>query len=223
MKKDIFPDTLKTWIERKLLEGDAGRGAVNCHVMEIYSVPLGVYCRGIPARDLGDPEDLVRGFFSDRLDREDFFENWQSSDLRLRRWLMNAFAFYLKEQRRKKIRDQRLQPLEIDPLGSTEETDKAIDKAFAISIVRKALADARDVCAAKGLHQHWEIFYRHYYEGLNYKDFIDEYGVTSLRAAEMARSAASRFRRSLRLTIASDGARESEIDDEIESFLDATA
>ena len=171
MKKDVFPDTLKTWIERKLLEGDAGRGAVNHHVMEIYSVPLEVYCRGIPARDLGEPEDLVRGFFADRLDRENFFDDWKASDLRLRRWLMNAIAFYLKEQRRKKIRDQRVQPLEIDPFGTPEETDKATDKAFAISIVRKALEDSRAVCATKGLEEHWKIFYRHYYEGPQLQGF----------------------------------------------------
>src|SRR5882672_12709738 len=96
-KKDVFPRTLGTWIGRKLQEGKAGRAEVNRHLMSVYAWPLQVYFRGSSDRWLGEPEDIVQGFFADRLDREEFLPGCQESGLRLRRWLMNGFCFYLKE------------------------------------------------------------------------------------------------------------------------------
>jgi hypothetical protein len=98
-----------------------------------------------------------------------------------------------------------------------------MDRAFAVSIVREALLEAKRTCASKGLQKHWEIFYRHYYEGSSYADFIDEYGVDAAKASDMARTVAAKFRAALRDLIASDGALESEIDEEIGALLEISA
>ncbi len=223
MKKDVFPQTLNTWIERKLAEGAAGRAELNHFVMRVYADPLRVYCLGTPGRYLGEPEEVVEGFFADRLGRADYFRGWKESGLRLRRWLMNGFGFYLKELRRERLQQSHEKPLEesSEPgegdFAAGVETE--MDRAFAVSIVRQALLDTRRACESKGQSRHWQLFYQHYYEGRGYAELVKEHLVEPARAAEMARTAATKFKRALRDLLAGDGALESEIDEEIENLL----
>jgi hypothetical protein len=226
MKKDVFPSTLNTWIGERLREGDRGRPELNRYVMQVYAEPLRVYFLGARDRSLGEPEEVVEGFFADRLGREGYFREWEASGMRLRRWLMNGFGFYMKELRREKRKDGRSR--EIDETNEPQSEDSAkqveaeMDRAFAASVVREALRQARDACRDKGLSRHWDVFYKRYYEGLSYADFVKEYGIDADRASEMARTAAGRFRAALREVLASDGARESEIDEEIRGLLEAS-
>lgn len=224
MKEDVFPRTHNTWIGRKLLEGVAGRNELNRHVMEVYADPLRVYFLGTPDRRHAEAEEVVEGFFADRLARGDFFDDWKMSGLRLRRWLMNGLGFYLKELRRARKRGNRSQALDEErdaPLeDSSKDVEREMDRAFAIAIVRQALGESRRACAAKGLERHWEVFYRHYYQGQGYGEFAPEFGVEAAKASDMARTAAGRFRDAMRDLLASDGALESEIDQEIEMLLE---
>ena len=106
MKKDVFPETQNTWIGQRLREGKEGLAEINRHVMNVYAFPLRVYYHGTPHRWLGEADDVIQGYFADRLAREDFFKEWLKSGLRLRRWLINGFGFYLKELKKKRRRER---------------------------------------------------------------------------------------------------------------------
>ena len=226
MPSDAFPPTLSTWIDARLADGELGRAEVNRHIMLVYAEPLRIYALGTRSGHLGDAVDLVQGFFADRLGRPGYFRGWRESGLRLRRWLMNGFGFYLKELRRERRKQGSEQPLEEE--GAPPEVDgevprlaEEMDRAFAISVVREALQAGEASCRAKGQTQHWEIFRRHYYDGLEYASFVGEYGLAPARAAELARTAAGKFKSALRDLLARDGALESEIDAELDSLLEA--
>jgi DNA-directed RNA polymerase specialized sigma24 family protein len=221
VRQDIFPSTQRTWIEVTLGQTGKDRLEVNRHVMSLYAHPLRVYFLGTSVRWLGDADDVVAGFFADRLARDDFFADWKRSGLRLRRWLMNAFSFYLSEQLRQRKRDRRMTgPIpELGTLGASPE--RLLDRAFGQSIVGEALKSAQAECASKTLTEHWGIFVRHAYDGLPYEQIGPAFGVTPERAAVMARTAARHFRRALRDLLQADGASEIDADNEIKDLLAA--
>ena len=222
MPRDVFPSTLLTWISHRQDEGATGRREINRHVMAVYGEPLLIYLRGHTLRWLGEPEELIDGFFANRLDREDFFAKWQASGLRLRRWLMNALNLYLMEVRRSRQQTARGRSAELDDEQWTggDSPEKIVDRAFAQSIVRQALQQAQQRCKAKRLEEHWGVFMRHYYEGQKYDAFAGEYGVEPARAAIMARTATRVFRAALRNLLARDGTAPERIDEEIQALLE---
>jgi len=221
--KEQFPTTLNTWLDRQLADSDHGRARINRHVMEMYAWPLTVYFRGTRDRWLGEPEEIVQGFLADRLDRPTFFSDWQNSGLRLRRWLMNAFCFYLAEQKRKQRRDGQSESLPEDAATDDGDPHSEMDRAFIVSVVRQALRDTQRKCSEKGLDDHMQIFVRHYYDGQPYQSIASDFGVAPPRAAVMARSAARNFKAALRDLLSCDGAASGEIDAEIESLLETAS
>jgi DNA-directed RNA polymerase specialized sigma24 family protein len=222
MRPNAFPTTLHTWISRRLVVGGEGRAEVNRHVMSVYAWPLAVYFRGTRDRWLGEAEDIVQGFFADRLAREHFFVDWLQSGLPLRRWLMNAFCFYLNEVKRKRKRDR------VDAQPSDEHVDTGakpedvLDRAFVVSVIRRALQQTHERCAAQGLEQHWRIFIRHHYQSAGYQQIAEEFGVDVPRAAVMARTAARKFRDVVRDLLMRDGAPPDHVDGEIQTLLEVT-
>lgn len=222
---DLFPRTQYTWIGQRLEQGSDGRSEINHHVMSVYTWPLEIYFRSLRAHWLGEAEDIVQGFFASRLDRDDFFQDWLESGLKLRRWLVNAFCFYLKEVRRERKRSEREEPLIDEGEGRADVPADEIDRAFAVAIVREALLETRRSCEARGLGEHWKIFHAHYYEGKPYAEMIasGEFGdLDAVRAATMARTAAGRFRTVLRGLLRRDGSTTSHVDREIAALLEVT-
>ena len=61
---------MRTWIGDRLAGGCAS--AVNRHIMDVYARPLKIYYMGTSDRWLGEADDIIQGFFADRLAREDF-------------------------------------------------------------------------------------------------------------------------------------------------------
>lgn len=220
MGRNVFPETMNTWIGRRLDEGDDGRAALNAHVMETYAFPLRVYFLGTNARWLGEPDDMVAGFFADRLDRADFLPRWRESGLPLRRWLMNAFCFYLNESRRRHQRDQP-GPESAEEIAYEGDADAAVDRATIVSFVSRAINRSRETCQQDGLDVHLDIFLRHHIDGHDYRSLAAEFGVTADRAAVMARTASRHFKRAMREVVASDGVGDADVDDEIRSLLDS--
>lgn len=219
MKQDAFPNTLNTWIGNKMDAGDLGRRDINRHIMEVYGWPLLVYLRGHSGRHLGEPEEIIHEFFADRLDREDFFTQWQQSGLHLRRWLMNALNFYLKEHRRRlNTREKPASEIAEDLKTTNERPEMAMDRAFAQSIVAEALTRACEQCEGQGLGPHWAIFIQHFYHGRKYEDVAPDFDVDPARAAVMARTASRTFRSVLRDMFDRDGAAPDEIDQEIHTL-----
>jgi len=215
---DVFPATMVSWIDARLMDGAAGRLEVNRHIMSVYHFPLRVYFMGTRDRWLGEPEDVVQGFFASRLSKEDFLAQWRGSKLKLRQWLINAFCFYLKEMHRARRRDARNVAQAEEPVFEPKHAE-AFDRAYVVSVVREALKKAQETCEAEKLGPHWEIFVRHYYNGQAYSDFAKEFGVDASRAAVMARTARTKFQSTLRTMLSRDGTG-ADPDDEIRSLLE---
>lgn len=216
---DVFPATMNSWIDGRLLDGVRGRQEVNRHVMDVYAFPLKVYFMGTRDRWLGEPEDVVQGFFASRLSKGEFFQNWRASGLRLRHWLINGFCFYLKELRRAKKRALPNTSSYSDPEDDDPGPRQAFDRAYIVSLVREALKRSQNVCELEGLGVHFEVFVRHFYQGQAYGDFAKDLGVDAARAAVMARTARSKFQATLRGMINQDGTG-SDIDEEIRALLE---
>lgn len=220
MASDAFPNTLNTWIGKKLEQGTIGRTELNRHIMEVYFVPLQVYFKGCSDRWIGEPEDIVDGFFADRLGRRNFFADWQQSRKRLRRWLINAFCYYLMEQRRARKKDAGMGELPDELPSFAGNPEEEVDKAFAYAILQRALVRARELCESQGLGEHWKVFEAHQCNGLPYSECATQLGVEPTRARRMARTARDKFRESLRELLADDldGATTEKIDMEIHSL-----
>ena len=236
MAQDVFPATLNTWIAGQLQQGQTGLLNVNHHLMSTYAWPLKVYYLGTNARTLGEADDVVEGFFANRLSQNDFLGKWQASGMRLRRWLMNAFCFYLKELRRHErprvaagaggASDRGASADRgfdtnggIQLAAASEDPEVAFTRAAAISFVQRAMQQAADECHAENLDQHWEIFQRHHLDGRCFADISREYGVNAARATVMARTATRKFRNALRDVLAADGVSPDQIDEEIQLLL----
>ena len=221
--RDVFPNTMGTWIDQRLAEGAPGRELVNTHVMSIYAHPLKVYFLGSSLRSLGEPDEMVDGFFASRLSREGYFEQWRESGLRLRRWLMNGFLFHLREEIRRQRRDGK-SSLGQDPVmpgGSGPDDD--FDRAWAIAMVRDAWTDAARSCEQDGFGDHWRLFIRHHVDKLPYKEFVHEFDVTPSQAAVMVRTATGRFKTAVRDRILMDGVHENDVNDELQRLMEIMA
>jgi len=104
MPVDHFPSTHATWIDAQLTiaeragahteDGQSARRALQQHLMQRYHEPLRAYVRGSSMRQLGDADELVGGFFADRVGAHGFLADWRESRMPLRRWLMNGISFY---------------------------------------------------------------------------------------------------------------------------------
>ena len=220
MRPNVFPTTLHTWLGSRLVLGKEGRADVNQHVMSVYAWPLTVYFRGTRDRWLGEPEEIVQGFFADRLAREHFFSDWLQSGLPLRRWLINAFCFYLSEVKRARKRNE----IDFEPpdeqVDAGAKPEEILDRAFVVSVVRRALQQTHDRCATQGLEQHWRVFIRRHYQGAGYQEIAMEFDIDTARAAVMARTAARKFRDALRDLLMRDGATPEHVDSEIQTLLE---
>lgn len=221
-KPDHFPATQVSWIGRQLDTGDTGRLEVNRHIMQVYAKPLTYYFLGSRERWLGEPEELVNGFFADRLGQPDFLEKWRGSGKRLRDWLKNAFCFYMRERIRARHRGTAGGVPPAEEPATEDEAARAFDRALTQSMVRRALLAAEEQCAAEGLRKHWEVFERHQLLGQEYKSFARELGIEPARAVVMARTARNKFVAALRQVVAADAATP-DVDDEIVSMLEDMA
>lgn len=217
---DAFPSTAQAWIEAQLELGELGRAEVNRHIMETYSLPLSIYYRGGWRGRHGEPDDVIAGFFADRLGRGAFFQQWLGSGLRLRVWLRNAFSFYMKEVLRGVRRDSRILTLapEVDIGDNSSSVDQLMEQAFARSIVQRALRITRDECRRAEQMRHWEVFCLHFLEGKSYPEIANS-EVTASQAAVLVRVVVRRFRAALRVQLIRDGVRIENLDGEIQALM----
>ena len=222
MATDVFPKTMRTWIERKLDLDDEGRRELNAHVMQTYAWPLRVYYLGTNLRWLGEPEDVIDGFFADRLARPDFLDRWRASGLLLRRWLMNGLCFYLMELRRERQGDREVREPASEPVTFSGDPHVEVDRAAVVAFVQQAMQVAHARCVAEGLDAHWHAFVRHSVDGVPLANIGAALNVDSARAAVMARTARRKFRAALRDVLLGDGVAPERVDDEILSLLEVS-
>jgi hypothetical protein len=219
MAPDVFPATLNTWINLQLPQGAGGRLNVNHHVMSTYAWPLKVYYLGTNSRWLGEPDEVIDAFFASRLEHEDFLAKWQASGLRLRRWLMNAFCFYLMELRRERRRNEPSSEPAEEHATFTGDPDAVMDQESARAFVRQAMQLAEQACRQENLEAHWQVFLRHHLDDVPFDEIGKEFNVDAARAAVMSRTATRKFRSALRDVVARDGISPDRIDEEIQSLV----
>ncbi len=188
-------------------------------LMRAYYEPLAAYLSATTFRSLGDPRDVVRGFFADRLSREQWLEDWRASDLRLRRWLMNGLLFFCKEERRREHRGSGDGSAEAPPNLDGESPERVFERTYARVTVQRAIESAADLCGQEGYSAHWEFFRRHHLEGDSLVDLAERSGRTVGQVTGMVRTAASRFRRVLAESLVRDGASPEALEAEIASML----
>lgn len=219
-KSNAFPETPRTWICAQLERGEDGVARANHHVMDVYAEPLKVYFRGSSYRTLGDADENVNAFFADRLGRPDFLTKWEASERPMRYWLLVAFRFFLLEQIAQRRTPETADILTSEPpaafLGSAADE---FHREVARSIVRQAALTAEASCRADGLSEHWDIWIRHQLHGRALVDIAAEMGLAPTRVKVMARTAANRFRRTMREIVSWPGATREMVDEEIHEML----
>lgn len=217
MKKQHFPQTL-TWLGREIAAGRLD--AVREHVMSVYRRPLRIYFLGHSGRWKGDPDELVNGFFADRMGRDDFFEKWQASGRRLHRWLITAFHLFIQEEWQREKRFRRFERFDpsFDVSGFTEDRGAELDKLRVESIARRVMEETERACRSEGMGKHWEILERHLIEGRPYSEFCEEFGVSREQAAVMIRTPKRRAAAILREILEHDGVEPDRIQQEIQDL-----
>lgn len=214
-----FPDTRATWIGAELRAGRLDE--VNRHLMTVYRECLCLYLRRTPLRRLGDPDDLVQGFFANRLSRPDFLTRWTESEKRLRHWLMNAMKFYLRETLRKEQRGREVQVDEVIAIvDSSSDPEAEFDRAYRAAVVRDAGRRTAAECERRGQLDHFKIFLRHRKDGETYAEIAPDFGLTAEQAAVRARIAESRFAMYLRETLRRELPPHERVDQTIRDLLD---
>lgn len=219
---DAFPSTLVTWLSNRLREGDDGLLDAARHVMEVYAEPLRIYFMGSSFRSMGQADDLVGGFFADRLSRPNFLQRWIESGRPLRYWLIVGFKHFLYEQARLQRRHD-AHTLSDSVTGDDSGPIHIFDREVARALVAEASRRAEEHCLENKLSDHWRLFRRHVVDGLPFASIAPEFGVSPERAAVMARTAAHRFKRTLRELVAWEGAADEQIDQEIAHLMEALA
>ena len=219
MVKDIFPKTESTWIVERIRQGADGMPELRRHLMQVYAAPLRVYYLAVSSSKSADPDEVINGFFSDRLSKDGFLLGWQRHGSRLRRWLQNALLFYLKEQSRR----DRVRSTQSDHDWEEEPDHSPLmisaEREFAIQLVRQALAVTQEQCEAKDLRTHWACFHSYYVCDRTCEALSREHGCSPERVWVMVRTCARRFKNTIRDFLIQDGVPAEEVDSEIQILL----
>jgi len=210
---DHFPSTHATWIDAQLTiidEAGAGASAGNAahrslarYLMERYREPLRAYVVGSGLRELGEPDELVAGFFAHLLATPDSLMRWRTSGLQLRRWLMHGMAFHGRSLRTDAARNRERGSLDALAAAGAEpaHTDDgvhAFDRAWALALVNEAHRLAHAECVERGLLDEYEVFRLHVGEGLAYAVIAPRTGRTTQQCANATRRVGVMLRDALR-------------------------
>ena len=220
-KGEAFPSTQMTWLGSVLGAGESGRRQATEHVMSVYAHPLRVYLRGSTFRELGEPDEIVHGFFASRLSRDGYLLDWLASGRQLRYWLLTGFRHYVYEQIEAQRRHTRPRGPGPDPPEPPIDAEQAFHRESGLAIVREAYRRAEAACAADGQNDHWRVFEEHHLKGRSYGPIALELGFDERRTAVMARTAAGKFRRALRELVSWPDAGTAEVDQELRDLMEA--
>ena len=221
-----FPTTQATWLLTLVRacvadESSAKSAAIaQVFVMDRYAGPLAVFVRGSSLARLGEPAEIVNGFFASRLSDAEFLRAWDRSGMRLRRWLMNGILFYgqglARDGARANGRSAMLPAAEWSRLeGEATTAEVDFERAWAMAVVREATARAENELHAEGRTVDFEIFRRHAIDGQPYAAFARELGRSEQQCAGATRLVAQRVRVRVAELLREEGVPEAEIDDEI--------
>ena len=224
-----FPETQTVWIADRLSEGEAGLMLANGYVMESYVRPLSIYCSKIGlARSVRiDADDLVHGFFANRLSNSEYLKSWLTSGLRLRQWLRNGLHFYVLELRRQNaaqlgklgphIGDQAL-PEEVPSEGAAH--DHEFERAWALAALDLAMKETKEGLEKRNRRDEWEMFCSHHVEGVPHAIIGERFQLSTAQVAQRTFAVGAQLRDELYGILRKDGALRSEIDVEVRSMME---
>ena len=224
-----FPETQTIWISDRLSEGEAGMMLANGYVMESYVRPLSIYCSKIGlARTVRiDADDLVHGFFANRLSNSEYLKSWLTSGLRLRQWLRNGLHFYVLELRRQNaaqlgklgphIGDQAL-PEEVPSEGAAH--DHEFERAWALAALDLAMKETKEGLEKRNRRDEWEMFCSHHVEGVPHAIIGERFQLSTAQVAQRTFAVGAQLRDALYGILRKDGALRSEIDVEVRSMME---
>lgn len=214
---DHFPTTQQTWLLDRLGEGESGARPIREHLMERYREPLVIYVRGSTLRTLGDPEELVHGFFASFFSRKDALTRWAESGTRLRRWMMNGLVLHARGVRRDSGRNRETAGL--DAVAGAAAVEPTAEEAFDAAWARSLLSDAATAVQAELLREGrsaaWEVFARHIIDGRPYAECCPPVGYTVEEGRTVTRMVSIRIRRTIRELLLQEGTPESDITAEL--------
>ncbi len=228
---DLFPRTESGYLLEAVQGGD-GRLAAR-FVMRVYLRPLAGYFSATRFSTLGDPNDIVAGFFADRLGRSDWIARWfeerARSGMRFSRWMMTSFSHYLLEEARRRKRDRRVpsmdpKKIEDSDLPAAQELEagaRAFERGRAEGILAEAIARAREAGAAVPGDASLAIFEEHFLGNRPYATIADERGQDVARVKVAARTGGRRLRAYLVQVLLDEGIEKADLDEEIGRLMEA--
>jgi DNA-directed RNA polymerase specialized sigma24 family protein len=232
---DHFPSTHATWIDAQLTlaEGADPRAATSAvqslrsHVMERYHRPLCAYVHTGAFARLGEPEDLVAGFFAKHLQSLDFMIRWRTSGMPLRRWMMNAASFHCRGLARDRARAAGREMLDpagadglLDALPSAEPAaERAFDRAWAVTLANEAHVIAQTDADDRGRPDDYVVFRMHVVERMEYDAIAAALGITASQAKHAAGRVGERMRGAVRELLRAEGVRAEELDAEVGKLM----
>ena len=232
---DHFPSTHATWIDAQLTlaEGADPRVATSAvqslrsHVMERYHRPLCAYVHTGAFARLGEPEDLVAGFFAKHLQSLDFMIRWRTSGMPLRRWMMNAASFHCRGLARDRARAAGREMLDpagadglLDALPSAEPAaERAFDRAWAVTLANEAHVIAQTDADDRGRPDDYVVFRMHVVERMEYDAIAAALGITPSQAKHAAARVGDRMRGAVRELLRAEGVRVEELDAEVDKLM----
>lgn len=230
-----FPSTHRSWFETQLTQLSDGSeperaealARVRALLFERYRAPLCAYVQVSRLRHLGDPDELVHGYFVKLLDSCAGLHRWLDSGRPLRRWLLTGLLFHARGVARDVGRDREIHPLGPGDatLGVEASAERAFERAWCRELVEHAYAAAAESMEREGRGAQWEIFRRHVIEGQPYAPIARELGVALHQCADATRAALAEVRRALRTAMIDEGVSREELSEDqvLRSLLDGAA
>jgi hypothetical protein len=234
---DRFPSTHATWIEAQLTiaetmgdgspAGAAAHRSLRQHLMERYRSPLEVYVRGSSMRGLGEPGELVAGFFAERLGNRDFLLSWRASGMPLRRWMMNGISYYGRGVMRDRVRDRMRQfpaaedgfEFESGSLVEDRDAARAFDEAWALRMLNESIARVHADLDGAGRLDELEVFRRHVVDGMPYEPIAADLGWSRQQCANAVRRVGRRVREAMREVVRDDGVAPGEVEAAVREII----
>ncbi len=218
---DRFPTTQVTLLSRLARSGPDQLQQAHRHIMAVYAEPLAAYVGTSRFRDLGEPVELVSGFFADRLGKEQFLATWLDSAQPLRLWLIGAFRNYCRERIRERARWRRRAFRATESEVEERTAEHLFNQHAAVAVVRRALVIAEDGCERDDLREHWRVFTLRRLRDRSIRDVAASTGFSESRVVVMERTAANRVRDAIRGLLAWDGGSPTEIELEIQALKES--
>ena len=203
---DHFPSTHATWIDAQLTIAERSRAAgdpagetnavaaLRRHLMERYHGALRAYVRGSSMRAIGDADELVAGFFAERVGEPEFLRGWRASGKPLRRWMMNGISFWARGVARDRGRELGRSGGAAGPEPIDErDAVRAFDAEWALSMVNTAHARVH----------------------ADYESIAAELGVSRQDCANAVRRVGARVRDALREALVDDGVPPADVEEAV--------